>query len=246
MEGNKINYERDILLVEDKKSGRLRAVAGMSEDGKKMITVEPNMKNEQKFLTVEKNSDNLEKFFKNVMSRPENLSETAFYKMGVNGLKQGVAVLEGLLNHQPDARIVTESRVHPKDYVSVGQDKDPKVILTQGDDGKLKAISQEKDGKLKKVDPTKENADSFLKINTHGNALENFFQKFMAQFKNPSHTGIYAVSANAVDKMAAFFDKIIKINPEDKVLDPYRVTPEGKMQEQAQGKYQPLDLNKLD
>jgi hypothetical protein len=122
----------------------------------------------------------------------------------------------------------------------------PKVLLTQGEDGKLKAIAEGKDGKLKKVDPTKENADSFLKIDTRGNALENFFQKFTAQFKNPSHTGIYAVSGKAVDMMAAFLDKIIRINPEDKVLDPYRVTPEGKIQEQAQGKYQPLDLNKLD
>lgn len=126
------------------------------------------------------------------------------------------------------------------------KNQDPKVLLTQGDDGRLKAIAEGKDGKLKTVDPTKENADSFLKIDPNGNALENFFKKFVEQFKNPSHTGIYAVSVNAVDKMSAFFDKIIKVNPEDKVLDPYRVTPEGKMQEQAQGKYQPLDLNNLD
>jgi hypothetical protein len=127
------------------------------------------------------------------------------------------------------------------------KNEDPKVLLTRGEDGKMKAIAGEgKDGKLKTVDPTKENADNFLKIDTRGNALENFFKKFSEQLKTPSHTGIYAVSVNAVDKMAAFFDKIIKIDPSDKVLDPYRVTPEGKMQEQAQGKYQPLDLNKLD
>lgn len=127
------------------------------------------------------------------------------------------------------------------------KNEEPKVLLTQGEDGKIKAISKEsKDGKLKTVNPTKENADSFLKIDTRSNALENFFKKFSAQFNHPSHTGIYAVSANAVDKMAAFFDKIIKFAPNDKVLDPYRVTPEGKMQEQAQGKYQALDLNKLD
>ena len=127
------------------------------------------------------------------------------------------------------------------------KNENQKVLLTQGEDGKLKAIAGEgKDGKLKTVDLTKENADSVLKIDTHGNALENFFKKFSAQFNHPSHTGIYAVSAKAVDKMAAFMEKIVKIDPADKVLDPYRVTPEGKMQEQAQGKYQPLDLNKLD
>ncbi len=127
------------------------------------------------------------------------------------------------------------------------KNEDPKVLLTQGEDGKMKAIAGEgKDGKLRTVDPTKENADNFLKIDTRGNALENFFMKFSAQFKNPSHTGIYTVSAKAVDKMVAFMEKIVKIDPADKVLDPYRVTPEGKMQEQAPGKYQPLDLNKLD
>jgi hypothetical protein len=127
------------------------------------------------------------------------------------------------------------------------KNEDPKVLLTRGEDGKMKAIAGEgADGKLKTVDPTKKNADSFLKIDTRGNALENFFKKFSEQLKTPSHTGIYAVSVKAVDKMVAFFEKIIKIDPADKVLDPYRVTPEGKMQEQAQGKYQPLDLNKLD
>lgn len=127
------------------------------------------------------------------------------------------------------------------------KNEDPKVLLTQGEDGKMKAIAKEgADGRVKTVDPTKENADSFLKIDTRGNALENFFKKFSAQFKNPSHTGIYAVSIKAVDKMAVFFDKNIKIDPADKVLDPYRVTPDGKMQEQVPGKYQPLDLNKLD
>ncbi|KAA6339717.1 hypothetical protein EZS27_012376 [termite gut metagenome] len=127
------------------------------------------------------------------------------------------------------------------------KEETPKVLLTQGEDGKMKAIAGEgADGKLKTVNPTKENADSFLKIDTRNNALENFFKKFSEQFKNPSHTGIYAVSVQAVDKMAAFMDKIVKIDAGDKVLDPYRLTPQGKMQELSQGKYQPLDLNKLD
>ncbi|KAA6345773.1 hypothetical protein EZS27_006709 [termite gut metagenome] len=123
---------------------------------------------------------------------------------------------------------------------------EPKVLLTQGEDGKLKAIAGEEGGKLKTVAPTKENADQFMKIDTNGNALENFFKKLSAQFNHPSHTGVYAVSASAVDKVAAFFDKIISIDHTDKVLDPYRVKPDGQMQEQGQGKYQPLDLNKLD
>ncbi|GHT37179.1 hypothetical protein FACS189435_1630 [Bacteroidia bacterium] len=246
MAEKQINYDRDILLVADKKSGRLKAVAGMSEDGKKIKTVEPSVRNERMFLTVGKNSGDMEKFFQSFMSRSGDPSGTEFYKMSVNGLEMGVNILGGLIGGKLNPEYIASCRVHPQDYMGAAQEHDPKVILTQGDDGKLKAVAEGKDGKLKKVDPTKENADSFLKIDPRGNALENFFQKFTAQFKNPSHTGIYAVSGKAVDMMAAFLDKIIRINPEDKVLDPYRVTPEGKMQEQAQGKYQPLDLNKLE
>lgn len=68
------------------------------------------------------------------------------------------------------------------------KNEEPKVLLTQGEDGKLKAIAGEQDGKLKTVDPKKENADQFMKIDTNGNALENFFKKFSAQFSHPSHT----------------------------------------------------------
>lgn len=130
------------------------------------------------------------------------------------------------------------------------KNEEPKVLLTQGEDGKLKAIAGEQDGKLKTVNPTKENADQFMKIDTNGNALENFFKKFSAQFKHPSHTGVYAVGLSAADKIAAFLDKIIRIDHTDKVLDPYRVKFDGdmkvKIQVELTGKFQPLDLNKLD
>lgn len=100
---------------------------------------------------------------------------------------------------------------------------EPKVFLTRGDDDKLKAIAGEQNGKLITVDPTKKNADRFLKIDTNGNALKNFFKKFVSQFNHPSHTGVYAISATAVDKIAAFLDKLIHIDHKDKTLYPYRV-----------------------
>lgn len=126
------------------------------------------------------------------------------------------------------------------------KNEDPKIILTQGADGKIKAIAKANDGKLKTVEPTKEHAADFFRIDTNSNALENFYKKFVEQFGDPSHTGIYVVSVQAASKMAAFFDKIIGIDPNDKVLDPYRVTAEGKIQTPTQEKYQPLDLNNLD
>ncbi len=124
---------------------------------------------------------------------------------------------------------------------------EPLVLLSIGADGNLKVVSgMNKDGTLNTVNPTKENSDKFFEINSNGNPLENFMQKFSGQYETPSHIGLYAVMASAVDKISGFLDKIIKINPDDKVLDPYKVKPEGEPQEQAQGKYQPLDLNKVD
>lgn len=125
--------------------------------------------------------------------------------------------------------------------------EEPKVLLTQGEDGKLKVITGEQDGKLKTTDPTKENADQFLKVDTNSNFLENFFKKMSAQFNHPSHTGVYAVGMSAVDKIAAFLDKLIRIDHTDKALDPYRLKFDSKVKIHIEltGKFQPLDLNKL-
>lgn len=125
--------------------------------------------------------------------------------------------------------------------------EEPKVLLTQGEDGKLKAITGEQDGKLKTVEPTKANADQFLKVDTNSNFLENFFKKMSAQFSQPSHTGVYAVGMSAVDKIAAFLDKLIRIDHTDKALDPYRLKFDGKVKIHIEltGNFQPLDLNKL-
>lgn len=125
--------------------------------------------------------------------------------------------------------------------------EEPKVLLTQGEDGKLKAVTgMDKDGKLSTVDPTKENSDKFLQISSNGNLLENFMKKFSGQFDKPSHTGLYAVTGKAIEMIGGFLDKIIQIKPDDKVLDPYKVQPDGTLKEVGQGKFQPLDLNKVD
>lgn len=240
--------DQHILLVKDKDSDSLKAVAGIGRDGK-LETVEAIAENASRFLRFDRsNRAELETVMDGFNRRGENPEDFRLFQVRYGKFEKLKEGLEEVLSRPHDAggkELLKMYEVNPKDYVVKQAVEDPKVILTQGDDGKLKAVAQGKDGELKTIDPTKENADSFLKIDTRGNALENFFTKFAAQFKNPSHTGIYAVSAKAVDIMAAFLDRIIRINPTDKVLDPYRVTPDGQMQ-QMQGKYQPLDLNRLD
>ena len=241
--------DQNILLVKEKDSDELKAVAGIGKNGKVEL-VEAKAENASQFLKFDR-SDRAE--LANIMSdfnRQENnpkdfqLFQVRYGKF--EKLKEGLEEVLSLPHNPEGKELLKMYEVNPKDFAAKQVAEDPKVLLTQGDDGKLKAIAESRDGKLKTVDPVKENADSFLKIDTRGNALENFVKKFSAQFKNPSHTGIYAVSKDAVFKMADFLGKIIKSDPNDKALDPYRVTPDGKMQEPSQGKYQPLDLNKFD
>jgi hypothetical protein len=76
----------------------------------------------------------------------------------------GVKILAGLIEGKINPEYIASCRVRPQDYMGAAQEHDPKILLTRGEDGKLKALAEGKDGRLKTVDPTKENADSFLKI----------------------------------------------------------------------------------
>lgn len=131
--------------------------------------------------------------------------------------------------------------------------KDRQVLLvTDAADPKaLKVVAgMDKNGKPKTVNPGSDLAD-FLNIDKNGNALENFFKKFIEQSKNPTHTGFFVMSVETLDKL-------IKIQPlDEKALEPYRVDPkrfldERQAQTQAQGDapaqktvFQPIDESKI-
>jgi hypothetical protein len=243
--------DQNILLVKEKGGNELKAVAGIDRNGKVEL-VEAKAENASRFLAFDRNNGNeLEGIMSDFNRQTNNSKNFQLFQVRYGKfekLKEGLEEALSLPHSIEAKKLLKPYLINPKEFAEKQTVSEAtRVLLMADENGKMKAVAGvDKDGKVKTVAPTKENADSFLQIDTRGNALENFFKKFSAQFKHPSHTGIYAVSANAVDKIAAFMEKIIKINPEDKVLDPYRVTPEGKMQEQAQGKYQPLDLNKLD
>lgn len=243
--------DQNILLVKEKGGGELKAVAGIDKNGKVEL-VEAKAENADRFLKFDRSNGNeLAGIMSDFNRRANNPKDFQLFQVRYGKFEKLKEGLEETLSlpHSIEAKeLLKPFQINPKEFAEKETVSDAtRVLLTADENGKMKAIAGESaDGKLKTINPTKENADSFLKIDTRGNALENFFKKFSAQFNHPSHTGIYAVSANAVDKMAAFLEKLVKIDVNDKALDPYRVTPEGKMREQVQGKYQPLDLNKLD
>ncbi|MEA4809389.1 DUF4099 domain-containing protein [Macellibacteroides fermentans] len=252
MDENKMK-DQNILLVKEKDSDKLKAVADIGKNGK-LETVEAKAENASRFLTFDcNNTGELASIMSDFSKRANNLKDFQLFQVRYGKFEKQKEGLEEVLSrpHNSEGKELLKSyEVNPKDFPAKQVAEEPKVLLTQGEDGKLKAIAGEQDGKLKTVDPKKENADQFMKIDTNGNALENFFKKFSTQFNHPSHTGVYAVTASAVDKVAAFLDKLIRIDHTDKVLDPYRVKFDGNMKVQIQveltGRFQPINLNKLD
>lgn len=66
----------------------------------------------------------------------------------------------------------------------------------------LKAITGiDKSGTPRTVNPDKTNLASFLAIDKNGNALENFFKKFLEQSKNPAHTGFFLMTHDVLAKI---------------------------------------------
>ncbi|GAA6253704.1 DUF3945 domain-containing protein [Bacteroides thetaiotaomicron] len=251
MDENKVK-DQNILLVKEKDGEELKAVASIGKDGR-LETVEAKAENASRFLTFDRNNAaELAGIMSDFSRKASNPKDFQLFQVRYGKFEKQKEGLEEVLSrpHSPEGKKLLKGyEVNPKDFTAKQVQEEPKVLLTRGEDGKLKVIAGEQDGKLKTVEPTKENADKFMKIDTNGNFLENFFKKMAAQFSHPSHTGVYAVGLSAADKIAAFLDKIIRIDHTDKVLDPYRIKLDGNMKIQINieltGKFQPLDLNKL-
>jgi hypothetical protein len=119
--------------------------------------------------------------------------------------------------------------------------KDQDVLLVkEKDSNELKVVSgMDKDGKLKTVNSTAENEPDFLRIDKQGNVLENFFENFMRQAKDPTHFHFFKVPADKVDEVVPQLQGALK-NPEKpenrEFIDMHRVEPDAflKKQEQTQ------------
>lgn len=117
-----------------------------------------------------------------------------------------------------------------------------KVMLVQhAADGKIKAVTDvDKDGNIQTTDPTRQNMANLLNVNTQDSALEAFFKKFMQEADNPSHTGIFIMVENVLNKL-------IKIDFDPEILENYRVDPEQVLQVKQEGqRFEPMDTSKID
>ena len=130
------------------------------------------------------------------------------------------------------------------------------LLMTDGANPQaLKAVTgMDKNGNPGTVNPDKANIADLLVIDKNGNALENFFKKFLEQTKNPAHTGFFLMTHDVLGK-------IIEMQPVNaKTLESYRIDPQqfldqGREQKQEQkpegtvsaqkNDFQPIDENKI-
>jgi hypothetical protein len=103
----------------------------------------------------------------------------------------------------------------------------------------VKVAGVDKNGKVKQAKPDGENPD-LLRIDKHGNILENFFENFMRQVKNPTRFEFFRVPAEKFKEVVRKLQDAFKNpeKPENKAfIDLHRINPEDflKKQGQAQG-----------
>lgn len=105
-----------------------------------------------------------------------------------------------------------------------------------------------KDGTPQTVSTRDKTNPDFLRIDRHGDALENFFSNFMRQCKSPTQFSFFKVPINAVSEMAIVIGDIVKNGYESgkELLDEYRVKPEdyNKKQNKEQQKEEQTGENK--
>lgn len=70
----------DILLVLDKEKKKIQAIKSIDENGK-MVTVDPDKKNQSQFMHVDKSGDFFSNFFSNFLSQLKNPTNFSFFKV---------------------------------------------------------------------------------------------------------------------------------------------------------------------
>lgn len=125
--------------------------------------------------------------------------------------------------------------------------KDHDVLLvTEKDSVTPKAVAGlNEDGTPKTVEPKKEHEPDFLKIDRHGDALENFMSNFLRQCKEPTHFHFFRVPLEGIENVANVLGAMLKDpgNPSNKkFMDEIRVLPEAFSKKQ----YQAIDESRID
>jgi hypothetical protein len=102
--------------------------------------------------------------------------------------------------------------------------KDQDVLLVKeknSDEVKVVKGIDAENKKLETVKPNLENQADFMKLDKNGNILDNFFENFNRQFKNPTDFVFFKIPAAEIEKVAKDFAQ----------LEKYKIEPPGPQKE---------------
>ncbi|MBK5719540.1 DUF3945 domain-containing protein [Dysgonomonas sp. Marseille-P4677] len=119
------------------------------------------------------------------------------------------------------------------------------LLVVEKESNELKAVTGlNRDGTLKTVKPDVKNEPDFIKLDKHGDVLENFFENFMRQVKEPTRFHFFKLPLDKMENMVIGLQELLK-NPENPVnkqmLDEHRLVPEDFSPKQ----YQPIDESRI-
>jgi hypothetical protein len=134
------------------------------------------------------------------------------------------------------------------------KDQDVLLVKEKGGDSLKVVTGQHEDGTPKTTLPKDENNPDFLKIDKHGNVLENFFTNFMRQVKDPTRFEFFKAPADKIGEVVAKLQEAFK-NPDEPAnkatIETHKVNPEEHLQKQSQEQGQEkrpnlIDANRVD
>ena len=116
------------------------------------------------------------------------------------------------------------------------------LLVKEKSSNELQVANMAKDGKVSLNKPPKGQNPDFLKIDKGGNALENFFENFMRQAKNPTQFEFFRVPAEKFQEVAGKLQEAFKKSekPENKeFIDMHRVNPDDFLENRYQRQQYP-------
>lgn len=110
------------------------------------------------------------------------------------------------------------------------------VLLVQNEkNDELEVVSKGSEkGELKTSQPKQQNESEFLKIDKHGDILDNFLKNYFAQAKNPKHTGFYLVAMEGIEKTVQAIKGLLQSGEEGReFLSDYKVDTSNYLQRES-------------
>ena len=116
--------------------------------------------------------------------------------------------------------------------------KDQEILLVkEKSKNELQAAKMGEDGKVKRAKPDNADNPDFLKIDKNGNILENFFENFKRQAKNPTQFEFFRVPVEKFNEVLQKLQDALKHpdKPENReFIDLHRIDPETFLKQKEQ------------